>query len=545
MATSSNNGEIAPRTGSLEDPPRLAVTKRYLQLLDDEVSNPDKIFISGSSLQTLDPNLVVLDETRHEHPRSWAFRKKARATAIVASFGFLSPFSSAIFAPSILVVMKDLQITDSTVGALQVSIFLFAFAVGPLFLAPLSEKYGRVWIIHIGNLIFVTFSVGGGFTRTATQFLVCRFIVGIGGSASISILGGFIADIWDLAARPKASGLIMIGTMLGPILGPVCGGWMSERLSWRWTIWIPAIASAILSVIGFIWLPESYAPKVLQTKLKELRKRAPDAKWYTVLDFQGTPKGLGTLMTGFVRPVVYLVLDPALFFASLFHSIAFGVIYLIIVTYADIFGTGYGFSVGLVGTAFLAAGVGTLMGTFGTIRAMEAIFKRNEASGQMKYKPESRMISCIVGGTLLVGGLFMYGFTALKVHFMVPLIAVVILTAGAANIMLAVQLYAIDGHVPPNRPRPMDSHVTISFKYPASAFAAISFLRCIFAGAFPLFGPKLFKRLGVDWGVALLSFLVLGIGLPLVVLLYIFGSRLRRIGVDRVEKFEGAVKISK
>lgn len=75
----------------------------------------------------------------------------------------------------------------------------------------------------------------------------------------------------------------------------------------------------------------------------------------------------------------------------------------------------------------------------------------------------NRIISCVVGGTLLVGGLFMYGFTAVKVHFMVvsysptlraffyqltsfqPLVAVVILTAGAANVMLAVQLYSIDG----------------------------------------------------------------------------------------------------
>lgn len=520
--------ETSLGTTSFDNTLRSAVAKRYAHLLADEAASPDKVFISGTSLQSLDPNLVVLDEEAHEHPRTWAFGKKVRATAIVASFCFISPFSSAIFAPSILVVMKDLHITDTTVGALQVSVFLFASAVGPLFLAPLSEKYGRVPIVHLGNLIFVLFSVGGGFAQTAAQFLVCRFIAGLGGSAALSVLAGFVADIWDLAARPKASGLVMLGIVFGPILGPVCGGWMSQRLSWRWTVWIPGIASFILSVVGFIYLPESYAPKVLQTKLRKLQKITPSADLYTVLDLQEAPRGLGTLMTEFIRPIVYLVLDPALLLVSIFYSIVSGVLYLIIVTYVDIFGTGYGFSVGLVGTAFLAAGVGTMIGTFGTIHAMQAIFKRDEASGQMKYKPESRIISCVVGGTLLVGGLFMYGFTAVKVHFMVPLVAVVILTAGAANVMLAVQLYSIDG-----------------FKFPASAFAAISFLRFVFAGAFPLFGPKLFVRLGVDWGVALLGFLVLGLGLPLATLLYIFGPQLRRIGVHRVEKFEGSAKVSK
>lgn len=100
-----------------------------------------------------------------------------------------------------------------------------------------------------------------------------------------------------------------------------------------------------------------------------------------------------------------------------------------------------------------------------------------------------------------------------------------IFAMGTTNVFLALQLYAIDG-----------------FKFPASAFAAsrshlaiqllcfnpdhleiVQFLRCVFAGAFPLFGPKLFEKLGIDWGVALLAFLVLGIGLPCIAVVSGFG----------------------
>ena len=76
-----------------------------------------------------------------------------------------------------------------------------------------------------------------------------------------------------------------------------------------------------------------------------------------------------------------------------------------------------------------------------------------------------------------------------------------LMMAGGMNIQLALQLYAID-----------------AFKFPASAVAAISFLRCMFAGAFPLFGEKLFAKLGLDWGVGLLGFSVLAVGLPLILL---------------------------
>ncbi|OAL46922.1 MFS general substrate transporter [Pyrenochaeta sp. DS3sAY3a] len=504
---------------------RTLVLQRYNDFVLDQESQPDKIFIGGYSLRDLDENLIYLDEQAQEHPRSWAFRKKAWATAVVGGFCFLAPFSSTIFAPSVHLVMKDLHITNSTIGALQVSIFLFAFAIGPLFLAPLSERYGRTIILHSGNLFFIAFSIGAGFAQTTAQFSICRLMSGFGGSAALSVIGGLLADIWDLKARPKASGLVTLGPVLGPILGPVCGGWMSEEVSWRWTLWIPAIASACLSAIGFAFLPEPYAPTVLQRKLEKARKTTNSTELYSVLDLSNGPTGVGGLLSDLIRPIMYLAMDPALFLASLFYSIVFGVVYLIIVTFADVFGLGYGHSVGIVGTDFLSSGVGTLIGTFGTIRIMDAVFKRDSQSGQLKYKPESRLISCIPGGILLVGGLFMYGFTALRTHFMVPLIAIAILSVGAMNIMLSVQLYAVDG-----------------FKFPASAFAAISFLRCIFAGGFPLFGPVLFQRLGVDWGVALLGFLVLGIGFPLIIVLHIFGPRLRKIGLERMEKLVGSSK---
>ncbi|KAF2021283.1 MFS general substrate transporter [Aaosphaeria arxii CBS 175.79] len=501
---------------------RQEVLERYEELLIEQKSSPDHVFISGSSFRELDPNLVVLDEKAREHPRDWLVPKKIRATAMVGAYCFLSPFASTIFAPSVHLVMADLNITDSTLGALAVSIFLFGFAIGPLVLAPMSELYGRRLIINCGNLVFVAFSIGAGFVQTPAQLFTSRIFAGLGGSAALSIVGGTVADMWDLKARPKASGLVMLGPVLGPILGPVCGGWMSEAASWRWTLWVPAIASGILSVAGYFFLPETYAPRVLQHKLQKMKTLHPDKQFYTVLDLTQSPSGLRFLFSQFVRPLVYLAVDPALALASIFYAVLFGVVYLVIVTLADVFGHGYGHSVGFVGTDFLSAGVGMIIGTFGTIRVMEMIFKKDTTTGQMKYKPESRLLSCIVGGILSVGGLFMYGFSAMRTHYIVPLIGIAIFACGTMNIMLAIQIYAVDG-----------------FKYPASAFAAISVLRCLFAGFFPLFGPKLFVRLGVDWGVGLLAFLVLGLGTPMITLLYIFGPRLRKIGVQHMSRFEG------
>lgn len=49
--------------------PRTLIFERYQDLLLEQESLPDRVFISGYSLRELDPNLVVLDEDTNEHPR--------------------------------------------------------------------------------------------------------------------------------------------------------------------------------------------------------------------------------------------------------------------------------------------------------------------------------------------------------------------------------------------------------------------------------------------------------------------------------------------
>lgn len=77
-------------------------------------------------------------------------------------------FAGTIFAPSLKSVMADLGETDPVLGALQIGILLIAFAIAPIFLAPMTERYGRRIIISSGNIVFIAASLGGGFARTVS-----------------------------------------------------------------------------------------------------------------------------------------------------------------------------------------------------------------------------------------------------------------------------------------------------------------------------------------------------------------------------------------
>jgi MFS family permease len=65
--------------------------------------------------------------------------------------------------------MEDINETDPTLGALQIGIFLFAFGVAPLVLAPLSEVFGRRVVLSGGNVVFIAFGVGSGFCNTVKK----------------------------------------------------------------------------------------------------------------------------------------------------------------------------------------------------------------------------------------------------------------------------------------------------------------------------------------------------------------------------------------
>jgi len=67
---------------------------------------------------------------------------------------FLSPFASSILvfsssvlltaqAPAVEQVAVDFHETNTTILSLLVSIFVLAFAIGPLVAAPASELFGR------------------------------------------------------------------------------------------------------------------------------------------------------------------------------------------------------------------------------------------------------------------------------------------------------------------------------------------------------------------------------------------------------------------
>ena len=70
-------------------------------------------------------------------------KKKWAATVIVSLFTFMAPVASSMIAPCLKQISRDLHVDEGVEQTLMLSIFILAFAIGPLIFGPLSEIYVR------------------------------------------------------------------------------------------------------------------------------------------------------------------------------------------------------------------------------------------------------------------------------------------------------------------------------------------------------------------------------------------------------------------
>lgn len=114
-------------------------------------------------------------------------------------------------------IIQEFDITSDTISTLAITIYVLGLALGPMFISPLSEVYGRLPVYHSAVVIFLAFLIGTALSQTTAQFMVFRFISGCLGGVPMALGGGTIADVTTPAQRAAAMGLFSLGPLTGPV----------------------------------------------------------------------------------------------------------------------------------------------------------------------------------------------------------------------------------------------------------------------------------------------------------------------------------------
>jgi multidrug resistance protein len=218
----------------------------------------------------------------------------------------MTPIASSLLGVAAGDIAKEFHLTDAFTPTLPVALFVLGLGLGPLYLEPCSEMYGRriVYLVSFG--IFTVFDVGCALAPNVAVLSILRLLAGMAGSAGPSLGGATIGDRFAREHRGKAQALYGFGPTGGPVLGGLLGGFIVHGTgTWRWCMWIMAIASGVTFVTSVFFLRETCSSVLLRQKAKSLRNQTGLA-YTTNVEFDAKKQ----LSRAILRPPKLLFFSP-------------------------------------------------------------------------------------------------------------------------------------------------------------------------------------------------------------------------------------------
>ncbi|KAF8867034.1 putative MFS transporter [Acephala macrosclerotiorum] len=445
-----------------------------------------------------------------ENPKNWPMKRKWMASVPMSLFNFLAAMSSATAAPALSTIQRDLDIKSNTLLIMILSVYFLGSAIIPLFAAPLSEIFGRLIVLQLSNMFYIVFNTLCGAATSQNELIAFRFLAGMGGAGPQALGSGINGDLFRPHERGKAVAIYTLAPLLGTIIGPIAGGFLVQYVSWRWCFYIVSVASAAVQVFGFVIFRETYAPVLIQRRCKKLRISTGNKDLYTAYD----SIAFSTLLrNSCIRPFKLLLTQPIIQVLSLYIAYLNGILYLMVATFPDVWTNIYGESASIGSLNYIALSVGMAIAIqFGT-RLADKFYKKLVERNNGVGHPEFRLPVMILGAMIVPVGLFWYAWSARKsIHWIMPDIGAAIYAGATVLELVCVQGYLIDTY-------PL---------YAASAMASVLVLKSLLGFALPLVAPALYGKLGFAWGNSLLAFIAIFIGIPGPILLWQYGSWLRK-----------------
>lgn len=176
---------------------------------------------------------------------------------ILGSLTALSPFSIDMYLSAFPMMAQEFHTSVAEVS-MTLSSYFIGLASGQLFYGPLMDRFGRKKPLYGGLAIYIMASVGCALSKSVDTLIILRFVQAIGGCAAGVGAFAMVRDLFEPkeSAKVFSSLILILGT--SPLLAPTIGGYVAIYLGWQSVFYILAIASAILLIVVFTFLPESH-----------------------------------------------------------------------------------------------------------------------------------------------------------------------------------------------------------------------------------------------------------------------------------------------
>ncbi|RPB11047.1 MFS general substrate transporter [Morchella conica CCBAS932] len=470
------------------------------------------------------PERLPASVMKQTDPFTWKKEHKSMILALACFSTGMTAYAAGAYTSGISQMSEEWGV-GRTALLVGVTTYTTGFAIAPLFLAPLSEVYGRrqvfLWTFGLFNICHLSSAL----CHSYPGMLVARFFLGVGGSTFSTMVGGIISDIYHAPDRGLPMSLFSTCGLAFTGVGPLVSGFVNDNLSWRWIHWIQLILNGVAMPIAYFVLKETRGSVLLSRRARALNRWLDEneesdegqkelenaggmrVRWKVLADEERESMAI-VISVSLTRPFRLLFTESVVFWFSMWVSFAWALLFLFLQGVPLVFKENHGFDTSQTGMVFIAMVVGTLI-ALGLNTLIEYFAKKYFLAGNAQPDPEWRLYSSCIIGCCLPIGMFWFGWTSFSSqHWILPSMGVGCATIGIYAIYLAVFNYLAD----------------VYHRYSSSAIAAQS--RNMLAGCFPLVTTAMFHRMTFAGASSFLG----GVAALLTIVpwvLVFFGTRIR------------------
>jgi EmrB/QacA subfamily drug resistance transporter len=224
-------------------------------------------------------------------------RKQAFLTFGIVSLALImSGIDSTIVTVGLPSILGDLK-TNLAYAGWVITGYQFSQAIMMPIVGKISDEWGRKRVFMSAVVIFTVSSIAAGFAPNIYTLIVFRVLQGVGGGAFLPSATGIISDAFG-KRRSTAIGLFASIFPIGGIIGPNLGGFLIDRLSWRWIFFVNIPIGLLLVILGTLILPKSKAipsQRRIDVPGAVLFSLAILAVMYAMTTWANDPQGVGPL----------------------------------------------------------------------------------------------------------------------------------------------------------------------------------------------------------------------------------------------------------
>jgi MFS family permease len=184
-------------------------------------------------------------------------RRRWIALAVVCLAMLMNTLDGSVVNVALPAIQHDLDFSQSNLSWV-INAYLITFGSFLLLAGRLGDLIGRKRVFLSGIAIFTVASVICGLAEDQFVLIAARFVQGLGGAVSSSvIIALIITEFPEPGERARAMSAYIFTAVGGGSLGLLVGGVLTQTVNWHWIFFINIPIGLVTLVAGAMLLEES------------------------------------------------------------------------------------------------------------------------------------------------------------------------------------------------------------------------------------------------------------------------------------------------